>query len=80
MGDVLRRVPVGVQVFAVDRNGAKEVVLAIPPGATYTAVCFFVCASVGRYFQWYVAENDPLSFVLAHLDCRRRDHHRLATA
>jgi methane/ammonia monooxygenase subunit A len=34
-----------------------------PTGATYTAVCFFMCAWVGRYFQWHVAEYYPLSFV-----------------
>ncbi len=31
MGDILRRVAIGVQIFAVDTNGAKQVVLAIPP-------------------------------------------------
>ena len=31
MGDELRRVPIGVQVFAVDSNGAKELVLALSP-------------------------------------------------
>jgi cytochrome oxidase Cu insertion factor (SCO1/SenC/PrrC family) len=31
MGDELRRVPIGVQVFAVDSNGARESVLALAP-------------------------------------------------
>jgi cytochrome oxidase Cu insertion factor (SCO1/SenC/PrrC family) len=31
MGDELRRVPIGVQVFAVGKDGARELVLAIPP-------------------------------------------------
>jgi cytochrome oxidase Cu insertion factor (SCO1/SenC/PrrC family) len=31
MGDVLRRVPIGVQVFAIDGSGTRELVLAIPP-------------------------------------------------
>ena len=34
-----------------------------PTGATYTATCFFLCAWVGRYFQWHVAEFYPLNFV-----------------
>src|SRR6202021_3702427 len=34
-----------------------------PTGATYTAVCFFMAAWVGRYFQWHVAEAYPLNFV-----------------
>ena len=38
-------------------------VLGIPTGATYTAVCFFMAAWVGRFFQWNIAESYPLNFV-----------------
>ncbi len=34
-----------------------------PTGATYTSVCFFLAAWVGRYFQWHVAESYPMNFV-----------------
>ena len=34
-----------------------------PTGATYTAVCFFLFAWVGRFFQWHVAEAYPMNFV-----------------
>jgi methane/ammonia monooxygenase subunit A len=27
-----------------------------PTGATYTSVCFFLAAWVGRYFNWHVAD------------------------
>jgi methane/ammonia monooxygenase subunit A len=34
-----------------------------PTGATYTSVCFFLAAWVGRYFNWHLAEAYPMNFV-----------------
>ena len=34
-----------------------------PTGATYTSVCFFLAAWVGRYFNWHIAEAYPMNFV-----------------